>query len=109
MLRQIGPDVGLAKIDAGSREHFLQLWQRVFDGLANFGVRRSKYGRCLVSVDLQGNLHGAKLRWILQVPGWEWAAADRPNAFHVGKTFMTRTGAQIEADDIIASAKEWEG
>ena len=64
--------------------------------------------RVLASVRSNGQ-DGAKLRWILQVPGWEWAAADRPNAFHVGKTFMTRTGAQIEADDIIASAKEWEG
>ncbi len=52
---------------------------------------------------------GAELRWLLQVFGWEWRVCADPPAYHHAKTFRTRSGAQVEADDIVAGAGEWEG
>lgn len=46
-------------------------------------------------------------RWILQIGGWEWRICEDPPVYHHAKLFLTRTGAQIEADDIVAAAVDW--
>lgn len=52
---------------------------------------------------------GAAQRYLLQVPGWEWRSCAEPAEHSHAKRFMTRAGAQIEAEDIVAGAKDWHG
>lgn len=60
----------------------------------------------VVLADVRSNgLTGAERRWLLRVAGWEWRVSD--GGYHHAKAFLTRAGAEIEAEDIISSAASW--
>jgi len=52
---------------------------------------------------------GADQRWLLRLSGWQWHICHDPLDYHHAKRFLTRIGAKIEAEDIIAGAAEWRG
>ena len=54
-------NVGLTETDAGSREHFAKLGQRLLNGLANFRVWRGENGRGLIAAYRYGDLHRPQL------------------------------------------------
>lgn len=64
---------------------------------------------------------GANERWMLNISGFRWLVGrstdgagrwrgikqEDDGAYATGKIFMTGGGARLEAEDIIAAAKEW--
>jgi hypothetical protein len=72
------------------------------------GVLRCSAFGSLIAVVRSNGRQGEEERWLLRVEGWEWRIGNNPPVFHQAKAFMTRTVAQIEANDIIAGAATWE-
>lgn len=64
-------------------------------------------GNTVLATVTSNGADGADARWVLRVTGWQWRVDPGHDLFMATKPFMSRSGAQLEAEDIIAAAAEW--